>query len=368
MAYRVVDSSRCTQTVAFARSGHIFVSTDLDTFYTVQEAYNSAMNIFDGHAVAGSLFYLCGVWWAVSCLRRHYISVKERSLYTSTARRHYISVKERSLYTSTAVYSCCVCSPCCGRLSQWPVESGLKVFLLTLGLLAETPDDKPLQKHPIILQHITMYSFFLMSGLVELVLHAGVPLPPGSDYVTLMLAFAAEGLLFSNHLQGRAALDLHLHTLLFYVVLVTVGVILLEVRLTHSPILSLARAYLVMLQGSWLWAQAFILYGHGETNDAKGHIRQGLGSWDWTSHEHVKLASVYFCWHCVGNAILLLLISIIMHFFYRDSSGDRLTYKILGDEMCRPMSIESWLTTGDADSGDGVEIEMEEELSRTSVV
>ena len=45
---------------------------------------------------------------------------------------------------------------------------------------------------PSTVQHATMYFFFLMSGVIDIVMYVGIPLPPGSDYISLMLAFAVE--------------------------------------------------------------------------------------------------------------------------------------------------------------------------------
>jgi len=44
-----------------------------------------------------------------------------------------------------------------------------------------------------------------------------------------------------------------IHTLLLYVVYANVLVIVLEIRYRHSVIVALARAYTVLLQGTWFW-------------------------------------------------------------------------------------------------------------------
>lgn len=54
-------------------------------------------------------------------------------------------------------------------------------------------------------QHITMFAFFGLNGVVDLLLHKGWLLPPKLDYVTAALAYAVEGFLFYNHLHGMHA-------------------------------------------------------------------------------------------------------------------------------------------------------------------
>ena len=56
-------------------------------------------------------------------------------------------------------------------------------------------------------QHICMFLFFGLGGVVDVLLFYGVPLPPQSDYAVSILAFIMETLLFVHHLHGRTAMN-----------------------------------------------------------------------------------------------------------------------------------------------------------------
>jgi len=57
-------------------------------------------------------------------------------------------------------------------------------------------------------QHITMFFFFGLNGLVDLCMQRKWDIPPKLDYVSAALAFAVEGFLFFYHLHGRPHMDI----------------------------------------------------------------------------------------------------------------------------------------------------------------
>jgi len=90
--------------------------------------------------------------------------------------------------------------------------------------------------------------------------HAAVALNVLSRFCLLLphfnvffLQLTFPRLWFRFHLHGRTQLDVLIHTLLLYVVYANVLVIVLEIRYRHSVIVALARAYTVLLQGTWFW-------------------------------------------------------------------------------------------------------------------
>ncbi|KAI8792000.1 transmembrane protein 45B [Biomphalaria glabrata] len=251
------------------------------------------MGDFKGHALPGSLFLLYGMWWAV-CVTKRYLLCRRAG----------------SRYISSATFPC----PCaCGPLTRLPIEGFIKVGLTGFGMLAEIIFNLP---HPSmgIIQHATMYFFFLMSGIVDIASHYGAPLPPATDYIALTLAFAVEGLLFANHLHGRPMVDVHIHVLLVYVIALTVVCLILEAKFQKSSLLSMARAYLVMLQGSWFWGVGVILYGHPNDKTA----------WKLDDEMGVMQATIYFSWHCAFHFILLFVVFVVMGCIYRMPPGARL--------------------------------------------
>ena len=113
------------------------------------------------------------------------------------------------------------------------------------------------------LQHMLMYSFFGILGLVvvktERVRAAAAAemdgssslLPPGADYAALVLALFVEGLLFAFHLHGRGMIDVHVHQLLILAIVAGILAAVVEARMRHQPLAVLARAYSLLIQGSW---------------------------------------------------------------------------------------------------------------------
>nr|XP_037273355.1 transmembrane protein 45B-like [Rhipicephalus microplus] len=132
----------------------------------------------------------------------------------------------------------------------------------------------------------SMYAFYLLSGIVDVLYNAGFPFPRHTDYVSLLLAVASEGLLFYFHVHGRPPLDVMVHTLLVYTIAAVVVCIIAEMCRPQSVLVSLGRAYFCLLQATWIWQIAFILYGHNP--------------WDVDSHMAMMLAASAFAWHMMA--------------------------------------------------------------------
>ena len=57
-------------------------------------------------------------------------------------------------------------------------------------------------------QHMTMFFFFGLNGLIDLGYWRRWDLPPKLDYVSAIFAFTVEAFLFYNHLHGRSHMDI----------------------------------------------------------------------------------------------------------------------------------------------------------------
>ncbi|CAL1543056.1 unnamed protein product [Lymnaea stagnalis] len=292
------------------------------------------MGDLKGHAIPGSFFVLLGLWWAIGCLRTFLGARKNGDVFKAS---------------STYGFTCFQ-----GRISRLPIEGIVKIIVCTGGMLGELLAHLPVPPMGIV-QHATMYLFFLLSGIVDVSLHYGLPLPHGADYISVALALVIEGLLFNSHVHGRPVLDIHVHMLLVYVVFATAIVVALEIRFTKSPILGMARAYLTMLQGTWFWGVGVILYGHGKPNT----------TWDLDSHDGPMQATIYFSWHCGVHMVLLLLLTLITSCFYRRSEQtpsiglDKLGHSFLNsDSGEQPYSILSSEDKGVVGSDDEFETDL----------
>ena len=156
-------------------------------------------------------------------------------------------------------------------------------------------------------QHATMFFFFGMSGVIDILVHHRIWLPKGTQYVALILSFAAEGILFKFHLLGRDDLDVLIHTLLVWVIFITVFVVVMEACFPSQVLVSLMRAYLVLVQGTWFWQIAFILY----------NPLPHAGKWQPDNHEHLLMAAMIFAWHVAADFIIMLAIGLLVGAYHR---------------------------------------------------
>ncbi|ELT98121.1 hypothetical protein CAPTEDRAFT_128578 [Capitella teleta] len=239
------------------------------------------MGNFGGHALPGSFFLVFSMWWTYHIFCRYY-----RSL-----------VKGGLPFKGAVTYPCtCLC----GRLKTWEVEGAVLIFFTTVGFTLEIITAFKDGKFTYYGngQHATMFFFFGLSGVIDILVHHRFPLPKNIEYVTMTLAFLIEGLLFKFHLHGRDEMDVLLHTLLLYAVFGTLLCCLLEMKFRQSAMVSLARTFFVALQGSWFWQIGFVLY-----NPFEGH-----GDWDHDNHDQMMVITMMFAWHIA--AILLLMLAV----------------------------------------------------------
>lgn len=247
------------------------------------------MGTFGGHALPGSFFVVFGVWWTVQMCRRYFASRAKPGV---------------SSFKSTVTYPAdfCRCGP--SWLRRWQWEGFFKMFFAFVGFLGEvitaTHGGQFLYMNNG--QHATMFFFFGMSGLVDILVHHHAPLPQDIDYMVGCLAFVVEAVLFKFHLHGRTEMDVLIHTLLLYVVYVNIMVVGLEIRYRHSIVLALARAYSVFLQGTWFWQAGFLLY-----NPVPGAVR-----WREDDHEQMMVVTMMFTWHMAGVLVVMVCIGAVV--------------------------------------------------------
>ncbi|XP_078264872.1 transmembrane protein 45A-like [Rhinoraja longicauda] len=239
------------------------------------------MGTFEGHALPGSFFLLFGIWWSVKYPMRYLCKKNKNVCYLS----------------STSVHR---------RIDI--IEGIVKAIFALTGLLCEQfiPGGPGLMlydnvkndwNHLAIWQHSTMYFFYGISGIVDIIVHTIPAIPLALDRLVFALAVFAEGFLFYYHVHGRQMLDIHLHTLLLVAVFSGSISIFLEVFLRGNIALELFRTSLCILQGSWFWQIGFILYHpNGRTN------------WEQNSPGNMMFLTICYCWHYMV-ALLIVAIS-----------------------------------------------------------
>ncbi|KAG0416194.1 hypothetical protein HPB47_006629 [Ixodes persulcatus] len=165
------------------------------------------MGLFNGHIVPGAFSFLFGAWWAFSAWRVYILSRLGRRDYLSTAS---FTIPKLS-----------------NRLCR------------TLAELATAYEDGKFTAMGNT-QHTSMYVFYGLSGLADLLTIHEAPVPRGTDYSLLRLAVCAEAFLFHFHLHVRRHLDVLVHTLLIYTLVAE-------------------AACIAVVQGTWFFQVAFVL-------------------------------------------------------------------------------------------------------------
>lgn len=261
------------------------------------------MGSFIGHAIPGSFFFMFGIWWL-----------------TQVMRRYFRCRQEGTAFRSTLTYDVRVCPG--RRMRNVPVESLVKIVACLLGIVVEIIGGINSVTHRFDnvgnVQHITMYFFFLLTGVLDILTAKGLA-PPGSDYMGVVLALLIEGALFKFHLFGRSDLDVLVHVLLLYVIGFSAILICVEAAYRTAPVLPMLRALLCMVQGTWFWALGTILY-----NPLPDAV-----PWDQHDHTSLMLAVVCFSWHVAANFLVLLAFGAVMACCYRKRGGAHARYASL---------------------------------------
>ncbi|XP_077861517.1 transmembrane protein 45B-like [Saccoglossus kowalevskii] len=254
------------------------------------------MGTFIGHAVPGSFFFLFAVWWTIKQSYRIIMA-------TPNVNRRNEDILPRGKWAKKI--------GCYGRRTAEFWEGIVIIAMWIIGILIELPPTEPLSfpyrkwemfdpvdpNHPFVWgnkwQHITMYSFFGIWG-TSLVL-ANTHLPGLRDYQHFIgaLAYFVEGLLFYFHVHGRTMLDITIHYLLVITIALNTVVKTAEQWKGDSPLLPFLTAGFTMVQGTWFWQAAFMLYPPAGA------------TWDEDDHANVMFATMAYCWHIAAALFIM---------------------------------------------------------------
>jgi len=174
------------------------------------------------------------------------------------------------------------CSPLCGQPLPW--EGLVKIFLSTSAIGATIV----LSFDSINLMIVSLYGFFLISGLIDLLVYfcGYLVLPEGIQSLILSFCFVVEGLTFHSLSSSS---NLHLHLLLLAVIVLCSASSILEL-VYEARLIKYCRCFFTLLQASWL-LHIGILSAQDKTVD-------------------IQWASIYFTWH-LGIAFLLSILVLI---------------------------------------------------------
>ncbi|KAM4828089.1 transmembrane protein 45B-like isoform 2-T2 [Thomomys bottae] len=229
---------------------------------------------FKGHALPGSFFLIIGVWWSVKFPLKYFHQKGKKNRLSQQQQR--IEIIE-------------------GFLAEQLVPDGPFFHLYQ--------DD-----HWVKLmnwQHSTMYLFFGISGIVDMLTYLSTHIMPlGVDRLVLSMSVLNEGFLFYYHVHNRPLLDQHIHSLLLLSAFGGSISIFLEVLHRDNIVLELLRASLTILQGSWFWQIGFVLFPPF-----------GTVEWDQKDEHNIMFITMCFSWHCIA-ALCVVAINYMLVYWY----------------------------------------------------
>ncbi|XP_075058560.1 transmembrane epididymal protein 1A-like [Mixophyes fleayi] len=219
-----------------------------------------------------------------------------------------------------------------------PIEAVMKLFYGLLAVLAEfffppgvqklrffrSGDNEYHFQNPNEWQHATMYGYFCLSGVLDVVSQSCLQKRcPLLEHVGVTAAFFITTLLLKFHGHGKEAVEVQVHQLLLLTCGITCVIMIVEIWQPNHCRLWFAKAWLVIVQGTWLLHAAFILY-----RPPTGHF------WDSGDPANLMFLTTFYCWHLALDAGLLGIlfwITLIVH-RYKGGRFERNGYQITGNK------------------------------------
>lgn len=247
------------------------------------------MGSFIGHAYPGSIFLILAIWWTVQMLQKYFRCRKFGTEYVAT-------VAHKSF-----------------ALPRVPIEPILKIALITFGIIGEI-----IQGHynnefaPKNWHHATMFLFFGVSALVDMLVHYDFKIPKNVDYGIFILSIAVEGFLFFWHVHGREPVDIYVHKLLVFAIFLAFCATFAEMCFPYSILASLARPFFFFLKGSWFWQIGFTLYGPFPVASGDDHDQM--------------MIAVFFTWHVAIIFLFMFGLGIVIFSLQNHGNGSGFGY------------------------------------------
>lgn len=110
-------------------------------------------------------------------------------------------------------------------------------------------------------QHMTVYVFFILNGLVDLSLHKKLhKMPNGTDYAASSISWAAFGFLFISHKHAKTTISIYYHQTLGWLAVAVAVITLMQYKYDRNPLIALTRGSCCTLAGLWLYLVSILLW------------------------------------------------------------------------------------------------------------
>lgn len=229
------------------------------------------MDMSFGHGLAGILFYIFGIW---RLLHDFYYHIKFEGTQQNHSKKSVMAYSFRFAWHEKYI----------------PLEGIVKFIVSMTGFVSETfvgVNVTITERY----HHCNMYAFFGLSGLVDILIFYGFPIPGKFDYFMHTTSFFIEGLQFSFHMHKKIKLHIVIHLLLIYTSFLNSIAVICLMIMKKCLIWNVFYGICLLVQGSWFIHVAIIVF----TKPA-----------DFPSIE--KKAVILFCWHVFLNTVSVTLL------------------------------------------------------------
>ncbi|XP_075850294.1 transmembrane protein 45A-like [Microcebus murinus] len=230
---------------------------------------------FRGHALPGIFFFVMGLWCSTRSILKYVCKKQKQTLYLgSKAVFHLVEILEGTALVGMALT---------GMAAEQFIPGGPHLILFKEGQW----------NHLLNWHHFTMYFFFGLVGVADILCVTIRSLPSSLPKLMLSNALFVEAFIFHNHTHGRELLEIFVHQLLVLVIFLTGLVTFMEFLLWKNVLLELLRSSL-MLQGSWFFQIGFVLFPPS-----------GAPAWNLMDHENIMFLTICFWWHYAVNFVII---------------------------------------------------------------
>ena len=157
-------------------------------------------------------------------------------------------------------------------------------------------------------QHVTMYSGFVLSGIVDLLILL-VHFPQATSPLFFTLGFICQGILFWFHM-GHSILNANYHKLHLVIIISCIIFSYLRTYHTKNFLVNTALGCSILLQGTWFFQPAFLIYKDGQIY---WELHKMEKSSEKLEHMVPMYLSAVFTWHLMVVAMIVLIAWTIMY-------------------------------------------------------
>uniref|UniRef100_G3TZD7 Transmembrane epididymal protein 1A-like n=2 Tax=Loxodonta africana TaxID=9785 RepID=G3TZD7_LOXAF len=215
------------------------------------------------------------------------------------------------------------------RRQRWwqlvPLEGVVKVVITTTGIVAEffyPPGVNRLMmvdwedpQRPFLFkdnwQHITMYGFFLFSGVVDIVSQSCQARQKMKlERAVEALAFHVLVLLMATHIENKSALEIRVHVLFMVPTFLVALVLTIEIWVPDQPPLWVLKTWMGLVLSNWMLQLCVIMYAPPSGQP-----------WRADSPMDLAFLTIFFCWHLALGAAVLAAVYALCSLWHRRGSS-----------------------------------------------